>query len=94
MNRDERDARREDSLRGVSELATEVGIVGPFLASLVVDQVVKPTISDAIGPFRKQAVHGAATGVTKTARKAVGKSSAEQPTNPSADHNEDSDEES
>lgn len=78
MNRDERDASNENSLQGVGEFAREVGVPhldtsGSFLATLAVEQLLKPAISDVVSPVRRKAVSQATHGTTKTAKKIASK---------------------
>jgi hypothetical protein len=74
MNRDENEARREDSTAGADEFFRDMaGAFGPFMATLAVEQLVKPVISDVVSPWRRKAVKGATAGTTKAARKAVTK---------------------
>jgi len=92
MNRDEKEALRENSLDGVDEFARDVTGFPAFLSTLAIDQLIKPTISEVVSPWRKKAVHGAKSSTAKAVRKTVSKSPNEQSSQ--ADHNEDSDEKS
>jgi hypothetical protein len=77
MNRDERDARREDSLRGVSELAREIDRSGSLLATLAVEQLLKPAISDIVSPIRRKAVSRGTQEASKGATRMVTKQKAQ-----------------
>jgi hypothetical protein len=82
MNRDERDARLENSLQGIEELARDVekDIAGSFLATLAVEQLLKPAISDVVSPIRRKAISRGKQQAVKTATKVVTKKSTQTDT--------------